>query len=1159
MALKEERFVNKKNGREVLTVTHNSDLQQYSNANYADELRGSFREAIQYTQANPREQGYEIVFVNPSAALREQGINLDPLGIGYWTIELSRALPNIYRGDVVINPDATMNITLAPSGLKKANEGYAKLAGVANQEDAATKNGAGSSILVVGDARYTGYGAPANEDVELELNRINFVGNHARGSDALGFGGGGGGAAGGAVILIDGKLTVNQSNFQTLRASGGSGQRRASAGRNYTYKPKKNSSRGEDGGAGGYFSTPLLRQDDSGTLAWDTPNHGGYGRKAGHVPKGYPDRNRQARGFDGLNGDPAQFPDSRSPKLGYGGGGGGGGGGAGGYKKSFKGTAGKGGRAGHGDGWLGGDGLGGNGSDRNLAVDYTRPGKGIGAAIAILGQRFNREPSLYLNQVDILDSGQNIDNAIYADGDDKNRIYTVDSRFGEPYVDGAGGQNVKKKITKFNNDYSPTPRGLTGTFPYVQLASSPRKRNILDAREIEVTARDNIIDIFMLAHEHQSTVVGVTANLADPDHPMNQLWGTLYEQQEGNILAQYEADAQASKFNYGDLALDAAKFALKKGCELGAAKATGSTHVAKASGMACDKAWNFAEDLITAPAKRAEVSKKRNDAIQNQRNEWKQIQDILNKNSSAVIGTVDVGIGRTRNVIRNFTLGEDILLLPRSNDDQKRLQVASTAEGRSGKMQFSLGYDSTESTDHNFLTVELSKESSDELGPLSSLERYVSMLIKQSEGIWGEEEAKYSLIGQSIPSEQKHTGGEVYGPAGEYITVNREVDSLWGTVVEVNSKAGNDIVDGTGGDERINTGQGHDHIFPVYGADTVNGGKGEDVVDYRLLNAPLGFEGITTASRSMSLIEVTKLTDSESQCTDSEFDFDVDAELLNVEGIHAFSGSKIDFADLPDPSLYGMGVYKAVLGAGSRFDGSKYSDYVVVDFSKYYNCDSGEAFKSYTELSGGGCKFDDCIDLLELDLSDYEGSEAIRTEYLDDSDIYKVFVGDHLALKATGFEVSEYEANDASEVVSFKGSEIPHLHKAQAGDDRVFGGSKSDQLFGNAGSDLLRGFGGSDILRGGSGHDFLDGGAGSDVLIGGKGADVFRLSPGRDRVKEFSPGEDVIQAAVVPEIEPRRKGVVLTYAGGETWLKNVSVQDVDNWLTLDAEGLEILA
>lgn len=78
------------------------------------------------------------------------------------------------------------------------------------------------------------------------------------------------------------------------------------------------------------------------------------------------------------------------------------------------------------------------------------------------------------------------------------------------------------------------------------------------------------------------------------------------------------------------------------------------------------------------------------------------------------------------------------------------------------------------------------------------------------------------------------------------------------------------------------------------------------------------------------------------------------------------------------------------------------------------------------------------------------------------------------------------------------------------GHDQIFGAAGDDVAAGGAGNDILYGGDGADRLSGGAGADRLDGGPGDDRLDGGPGADRFVFAPGwgRDRIEDFTPGED---------------------------------------------------
>ena len=90
-----------------------------------------------------------------------------------------------------------------------------------------------------------------------------------------------------------------------------------------------------------------------------------------------------------------------------------------------------------------------------------------------------------------------------------------------------------------------------------------------------------------------------------------------------------------------------------------------------------------------------------------------------------------------------------------------------------------------------------------------------------------------------------------------------------------------------------------------------------------------------------------------------------------------------------------------------------------------------------------------------------------------------------------------------------------------AGSDTLDGGANRDTLHGGADSDFLFGGEGRDTLFGDSGNDVLTGGLGNDVMTGGAGYDtfVFAAGDGRDRVTDFTSGEDLIDLSAFGELD----------------------------------------
>lgn len=154
--------------------------------------------------------------------------------------------------------------------------------------------------------------------------------------------------------------------------------------------------------------------------------------------------------------------------------------------------------------------------------------------------------------------------------------------------------------------------------------------------------------------------------------------------------------------------------------------------------------------------------------------------------------------------------------------------------------------------------------------------------------------------------------------------------------------------------------------------------------------------------------------------------------------------------------------------------------------------------------------------------------------------------------------------------IEFAGNDIFRLRGgadevfAGAGRDRVFGGAGDDRLSGEGGRDRLFGEGGDDTLSGGAGDDRLigdagrdrlsgnggddeiDGGAGRDTLIGGGGADtfIFHAGDGRDVIRDFEDGTDVLSFAGLNPlmIIDHARGTLIEYEGG-----SVLVLDVKEW------------
>ncbi|SOC06428.1 choice-of-anchor L domain-containing protein [Rhodobacter maris] len=97
------------------------------------------------------------------------------------------------------------------------------------------------------------------------------------------------------------------------------------------------------------------------------------------------------------------------------------------------------------------------------------------------------------------------------------------------------------------------------------------------------------------------------------------------------------------------------------------------------------------------------------------------------------------------------------------------------------------------------------------------------------------------------------------------------------------------------------------------------------------------------------------------------------------------------------------------------------------------------------------------------------------------------------------------------------------LLSGQAGNDTIGGGEGADTIRGGAGDDFLAGGGGHDVIEGGIGDDMINGGAGDDTMTGGDGADVFvfngMVDGDEDFVLDFEDGIDMFRISGI-ENEP---------------------------------------
>lgn len=96
------------------------------------------------------------------------------------------------------------------------------------------------------------------------------------------------------------------------------------------------------------------------------------------------------------------------------------------------------------------------------------------------------------------------------------------------------------------------------------------------------------------------------------------------------------------------------------------------------------------------------------------------------------------------------------------------------------------------------------------------------------------------------------------------------------------------------------------------------------------------------------------------------------------------------------------------------------------------------------------------------------------------------------------------------------GNAVGNTINGNSGNNVIYGLGGSDLINANDGNDTIYGGDGGDYLFGNNGNDIIYGGAGADEETGGAGNDIFvfdslTTSADRDKIKDFTPGEDLFQ------------------------------------------------
>ena len=259
--------------------------------------------------------------------------------------------------------------------------------------------------------------------------------------------------------------------------------------------------------------------------------------------------------------------------------------------------------------------------------------------------------------------------------------------------------------------------------------------------------------------------------------------------------------------------------------------------------------------------------------------------------------------------------------------------------------------------------------------------------------------------------------------------------------------AGNDLIDGRGGDDLLEGGSGNDTIFAGTGNDTVDGGSGDDSIS--------AFAGNNSLSGGDG--------------ADTIFSQDGGNDTI-------FGGADNDTITIRTLSTASVSGGETVTTGTDqdRLDVAQGTTSLSLTFS---GAEAGQISDGPTTIS-----FDE-IEQVFLG----NGNDTINT-----------------GAQTAGLYVDAGGGNDLFDASTTSGDNVL---EGQAGDDTIYGGSGNETLGGGAGSDLIYGAAGSDSLRaggdddtvyGGIGHDTIDGAEGNDLIEGGDGNDSILGGTGAD-------------------------------------------------------------